>query len=101
MGTSSRSSSTLKNPFQTFKSFYTIQPTTRTIRMKFVLMLSLTVLVAGQVVTSKAITNTEMYEEIFRAQAMHVFNALSVPQEFLDENGISRKDLIEAEIKGM
>merc|ERR1712087_899058 len=52
MGTSSRSSSTLKNPFQTFKSFYTIQPTTRTIRMKFILMLSLTVLVASQVVTS-------------------------------------------------
>merc|ERR1711997_89937 len=52
MGTSSRSSSTLKNPFQTIKSFYTIQPTTRTIRMKFILMLSLTVLVASQVVTS-------------------------------------------------
>merc|ERR1711997_223137 len=55
MGTSSRSSSTLKIPFQTFKSFYTIQRTTRTIRMKFILMLSLTVLVASQVVTSASV----------------------------------------------
>merc|ERR1712087_112343 len=47
MGTSSRSSSTLKNPFQTFKSFYTIQPTTRTARMTYllpVLILSFAVL---------------------------------------------------------
>merc|ERR1711997_547916 len=63
MGTSLRSSSTLKNPFQTFKSFYTIQPTTRTIRMKFVLMLSLTVLVAGQMVTSVPLKDlSDLYE---------------------------------------
>merc|ERR1711997_530887 len=36
MGQSSRSSSTLKEPFQTFKSFTPIQRTTSTTRMKYV-----------------------------------------------------------------
>merc|ERR1711997_851312 len=35
MGQSSRSSSTLKKPFQTFKSFTPIQRTTSTTRMKY------------------------------------------------------------------
>merc|ERR1711997_1039501 len=35
MGTSSRSSCTLKNPFQTFKSFTPIQLTTSTNKMKY------------------------------------------------------------------
>merc|ERR1711997_1003169 len=64
MGTSSRSSSTLKNPFQTFKSFYTIQPTSRTIRMKFILMLSFVVLAASQVVTSDDPNDDTLWDDI-------------------------------------
>merc|ERR1711997_416053 len=44
MGTSSRSSSTLKNPFQTFKSFYTIQPTSR---MKYAILILVTACAAA------------------------------------------------------
>merc|ERR1711997_297803 len=46
MGQSSRSSSTLKKTFQTFKSFTPIQQTTRTDRMKFLLPILLISLAA-------------------------------------------------------
>merc|ERR1711997_1324309 len=46
MGHSSRSSSTLKKPFQTFKSFIPIQHTTRTGRMKFLMPILLISLAA-------------------------------------------------------
>merc|ERR1711997_764627 len=56
MGHSSRSSSTLKKPFQTFKSFTPIQHTTRTGRMKFlipILLISLAALCNGDAALAK------------------------------------------------
>merc|ERR1711997_845988 len=91
MGHSSRSSSTFKNSFQTFKSFTPIQHTTRTGRMKLllpILIISLAALCNARVAERQKPGQKIVEVPVEKTIEKRVEKAVEVPVERLVERGV-------------